>query len=141
MVTIIFGLQVINILGRNSDSPSAEYCSGEESTVSDANIKPEVHKLIHDLVVWIHGNESDIEKSILVFLPTYRSLVQQWFLLKPLSSLFNIHILHSSIDTDQALKAMKISQSRRKVYFSVQTVHFTCVYLVITPCYFVLEIM
>lgn len=109
---------MITLLGRNSDSPSAEYCSGEEPTTADANIKPEVHRLIHNLVLWIDRKESDIEKSILVFLPTYRSLVEQWFLLKPLSSLFNVHILHSSIDTDHALKAMKISKTHRKVYFS-----------------------
>ncbi|OWM63550.1 hypothetical protein CDL15_Pgr019500 [Punica granatum] len=107
--------RVTKLLERDSDSPSAEYCSGEEPTTANPNIKPEVHSLIHDLVLWIHANEPDIEKSILVFLPTYRSLVQQWFLLRPLSSLFKVHILHSSIDTDQALRAMRISKSHRKI--------------------------
>ncbi|KAF2315012.1 hypothetical protein GH714_037553 [Hevea brasiliensis] len=57
----------------------------------------------------------DIEKGILVFLPTYRDLEQQWNLLKPLSSWFKVHILHRSIDTEQALMAMKIWKSHRKV--------------------------
>ena len=85
--------------------------------MDNADIKPEVHKLIHDLVLHIHKNEPDIEKSILVFLPTYQSLEQQWYLMKPLSSSFKIHILHRSIDTEQALMAMKILKSHRKVYF------------------------
>ena len=84
--------------------------------MDNADIKPEVHKLIHDLVLKIHKNELDIEKSILVFLPTYQSLEQQWYLLKPLSPCFKIHILHRSIDTEQALMAMKIWKSHRKVY-------------------------
>ncbi|CAK9149177.1 unnamed protein product [Ilex paraguariensis] len=86
--------------------------------MADADIKPEVHKLIHDLVLHIHKNEPDIEKSILVFLPTYYSLEQQWFLLKPFNTAFKVHILHSSIDTDQALNAMKICKSRCKVNLS-----------------------
>ncbi|KAK4750366.1 hypothetical protein SAY87_027815 [Trapa incisa] len=117
--------QVTSLLGRGINSQFTEYCPGEEPSEADANIKPEVHKLIHDLVLWIDRNESDVEKSILIFLPTYRSLVQQWFLLKPLSSLFNVHILHSSIDTDQALKAMKISKSHRK-NFNLPTCYQHC---------------
>lgn len=83
--------------------------------MADAGIKAEVHKLIHDLLLHIHKNEPDIEKSILVFLPTYYSLEQQWFLLKPFSRIFKVHILHRSVDTEQALKAMKIWKSHRKV--------------------------
>ena len=109
--------QVADLLGLSSDSDSSSlslrYCSG--STPANANIKPEVHKLNHDLVLHIHKNEPDIEKSILVFLPTYYSLEQQWHLLKPLSSSFKVHILHSSVDTEQALMAMRIWKSHRKV--------------------------
>ncbi|GMN37996.1 hypothetical protein TIFTF001_007280 [Ficus carica] len=109
--------QVADLLGLSSDSDSSSlslrYCSG--STPANANIKPEVHKLIHDLVLHIHKNEPDIEKSILVFLPTYYSLEQQWHLLKPLSSSFKVHILHSSVDTEQALMAMRIWKSHRKI--------------------------
>lgn len=84
--------------------------------MAEADIKPDVHELIHKLVLHIHEKEPDIEKSILVFLPTYHSLEKQWNLLKPLSSTFKIHILHSSVDTEQALMAMKIWKSHRKVH-------------------------
>ncbi|KAM1760177.1 hypothetical protein ACFX12_003077 [Malus domestica] len=83
--------------------------------MAQADIKPEVHQLIHRLVLHIHDHEPDIEKSILIFLPTYYALVQQWFLLKLFSSSFKVHILHSSIDTEQALMSMKIWKSHRKV--------------------------
>ncbi|XP_028085537.1 DExH-box ATP-dependent RNA helicase DExH8 [Camellia sinensis] len=106
--------QVTELLGISSELPSLEYCSGP-SLVADADIKPEVHRLIHDLVLHIHKNEPDIEKSILVFLPTYYALERQWFLLKPFSVSFKVHILHSSIDIEHALTAMKIWKSRRKV--------------------------
>ncbi|KAM7527062.1 hypothetical protein LguiB_030472 [Lonicera macranthoides] len=108
--------QISELLGLSSEDLSMRYCSGASpSMATAADINSEVHKLIHDLVLHIHKNEPDIEKSILVFLPTYYSLEQQWFLLKPFSSSFTVHILHSSIDTEQALKAMKISKSHRKV--------------------------
>lgn len=94
---------------------SLRYCSGPSPSMASAEIKPEVHKLIHDLVLHIHENETDIEKSILIFLPTYHALEQQWYFLEPLSSSFKVHILHSSIDTEQALMAMKIWKSHRKV--------------------------
>lgn len=101
--------------GMTSELSSLRYCSGPSPSMANAEIKPEVHKLIHDLVLHIHKNESDIEKSILVFLPTYYALEQQWHLMKPLSSFFKVHILHSSVDTEQALMAMKICKSHRKV--------------------------
>ncbi|XP_074268382.1 DExH-box ATP-dependent RNA helicase DExH8-like [Silene latifolia] len=110
--------QVVELLGEHSDtsdSLSLKYCCGTVPTMAKADIKLDVHKLIHELVLYLHKNEADIEKSILVFLPTYYSLEQQWFLLKPFSSCFKVHILHSSVDTEQALMAMKISKSHRKV--------------------------
>lgn len=85
--------------------------------MAQADLNAEVHKLIHDLVLHIHKNEPDIEKSILVFLPTYYALEQQWFLLKPFGESFRVHILHRSIDTDQALRAMRIWKSHRKVTY------------------------
>lgn len=105
------------LLEIKSEQLSLKYCSGPSPLMADAGIKPEVHKLIHDLVLYIHKNEPDIEKSILVFLPTYYSLEQQWFLLKPFSKTFKVHILHRSVDTEQALKAMKIWKSHRKVCY------------------------
>ncbi|KAL6978391.1 RNA helicase [Sarracenia purpurea var. burkii] len=107
--------QVTEILGIDSEILSMKYCSGRAPSAADANIKLEVHKLIHDLVLHIHKNEPDIEKSILIFLPTYHSLEQQWFLLKPFGKQFKVHILHRSVDTEKALMAMKIWKSHRKV--------------------------
>ncbi|KAJ4968840.1 hypothetical protein NE237_015541 [Protea cynaroides] len=109
---VLYLEQVAELLGVSSESLLAKYCG---PCSSDADIKPEEHKLIHDLVLHIHENEPDIEKSILVFLPTYQSLEQQWSLLKHFSSIFKVHILHRSIDTEQALLAMKIWKSHRKV--------------------------
>ncbi|KAL0459689.1 UNVERIFIED_CONTAM: DExH-box ATP-dependent RNA helicase DExH8 [Sesamum latifolium] len=107
--------QVSELLGLNCENLSSEYCSGPNPTMAQPDFKPQVHKLIHNLVLHIHNNEPDIEKSILVFLPTYYTLEQQWFLLKPFSESFKVHILHRSIDTEQALRAMKIWKSHRKV--------------------------
>ncbi|XP_031261633.1 DExH-box ATP-dependent RNA helicase DExH8 [Pistacia vera] len=110
--------QVAELLGMDPgihSELSLRYCSGPSPSMANAEIKPEVHKLIHDLVLHIHENETDIEKSILIFLPTYYALEQQWYFLEPLSSSFKVHILHSSIDTEQALMAMKIWKSHRKV--------------------------
>lgn len=104
-----------DLLKIDPESLSSRYCSGPSPSLPKADIEPEVHSIIHQLVLHIHKQEPDIEKSILIFLPTYYALEQQWFLLKPLSSSFKVHILHSSIDTEQALMTMKIWKSHRKV--------------------------
>lgn len=114
-IILFVSLQITELLGISSELLSSTYSSGPSPSMANANIKPAVHKLIHNLILHIHENEPDIEKSILVFLPTYYSLEQQWNLLTPLSSSFKVHILHSSIDTEQALMAMKILKSHRKV--------------------------
>ncbi|KAF7153298.1 hypothetical protein RHSIM_Rhsim01G0284800 [Rhododendron simsii] len=112
---VLYLEQVTELLGISSENLSLKYCSGPTPSIAGADIKPEVHKLVHNLVLHIHNTEPDIEKSILIFLPTYQSLEQQWSLLKPFSSCFKVHILHSSIDTEKALMAMKIWRSHRKV--------------------------
>ncbi|CAH2057623.1 unnamed protein product [Thlaspi arvense] len=104
--------QVAGLLGVSSDLSA--YCPGP-SPSADTEIKPELQNLIHDLILYIHEKEPDIEKSILVFLPTYYSLEQQWYQLAPFHASFEVHILHRSVDTEQALAAMKICRSRRKV--------------------------
>lgn len=81
----------------------------------DATIKPDTLIYIRDLLLHIHESEHDIEKSILVFLPTYLSLEQEWSLLQPHGLSFQIHILHSSIDIQKALTAMRTSRQARKV--------------------------
>ncbi|XP_057424207.1 DExH-box ATP-dependent RNA helicase DExH8 [Lotus japonicus] len=107
--------QVVESLGISSELMHSKNSHGLNPSTANARIKSELHTLIHALVLHIHVNEPDIEKSILVFLPTYNSLAQQWRLLKPLESTFEVHILHRSIDTEQALMAMKISKTHRKV--------------------------
>ena len=106
--------QIADILKMNSESLSTKYCSGDDAD-ADAGLNPNVYQLIHELLLHIHLNDPDIEKSILVFLPTYYALEQQWIRLLSLSSFFKVHILHRSIDTDEALQTMKISKSCRKV--------------------------
>lgn len=92
-------------------------CSGPSPLTVAADIQPEMYQLILNLIIHIHRNEMDMEKGILVFLPTYYALEQQWHLLKRFSETLKVHILHRSIDTEQALNAMKICQSHRKVCF------------------------
>lgn len=124
-----FMKQVAGLLGVSSDLSA--YCPGPSPSSADTEIKPKLQNLIHDLILYIHSKEPDIEKSILVFLPTYYSLEQQWYQLEPFRSSFEVHILHRSIDTEQALAAMKICRSRRKVSllpfhvsFSLRGVHY-----------------
>ncbi|CAO2185089.1 unnamed protein product [Urochloa humidicola] len=111
---VLYLEQIADILKINSQSLSTKYCSGLDAS-ADAEINHDVYKLIHMLLLHIHQNEPDIGKSILVFLPTYYALEQQWIRLLPYSSTFKVHILHRSIDTDEALQTMKISKSCRKV--------------------------
>ncbi|XP_066308656.1 zinc finger CCCH domain-containing protein 4-like [Miscanthus floridulus] len=111
---VLYLEQIVDILKINSQSLSTKYCSGLDAS-ADAEINYDVYELIHKLLLHIHQNEPDVSKSILVFLPTYYALEQQWIRLFPFSSTFKVHILHRSIDTDEALQTMKISKSCRKV--------------------------
>ncbi|KAK3163551.1 hypothetical protein QOZ80_1AG0005160 [Eleusine coracana subsp. coracana] len=106
--------QIADILNINSQSLSTKYCNGPDAS-ADADLNSDVYELIHKLLLHIHQSEPDISKSILVFLPTYYALEQQWIRLLPLGSTFKVHILHRSIDTDEALQTMKVSKSHRKV--------------------------
>uniref|UniRef100_A0A0D9Y694 Zinc finger CCCH domain-containing protein 4 n=1 Tax=Oryza glumipatula TaxID=40148 RepID=A0A0D9Y694_9ORYZ len=111
---VLYLEQIVDILKMDSESLSTKYCSGPNAA-ADAGLKPDVYELIHRLLLHIHQNEPDIGKSILVFLPTYYALEQQWIRLLSASSMFKVHILHRSIDTDEALQTMKVSKSCRKV--------------------------
>ncbi|CAN0889017.1 DExH-box ATP-dependent RNA helicase DExH8 [Linum grandiflorum] len=113
--SVLYLEQIAELLGISSESLASRYCSGSSPFSADATMKSDVHKLICDLILHIHQNESNIEKGILVFLPTYRDLLQQWYLLKQLTSPFKVHVLHSSVDTSQALLSMKVCKSHRKV--------------------------
>ncbi|KAG0495418.1 hypothetical protein HPP92_000109 [Vanilla planifolia] len=112
---VLYLEQVAKLLEICPQALSDRYCSGSSPTCAVADINKEVHALIHELILYIHQSEPDIEKSVLVFLPTYHALEQQWILLKPFMSLFRVHILHRSIDTDEALLAMQTCKSHRKV--------------------------
>ncbi|KAJ0979801.1 hypothetical protein J5N97_015275 [Dioscorea zingiberensis] len=112
---VLYLEQVAELLGFSSNSLSETYCCGLIPSLANACLKPEVHSLIHQLVLHINANELDIEKSILIFLPNYHALEQQWILLKPLYMFFEVHILHRSVDIDHALLAMRICKSHRKV--------------------------
>ncbi|XP_037404418.1 zinc finger CCCH domain-containing protein 4-like isoform X2 [Triticum dicoccoides] len=105
--------QIDNMLKMDSESFSTKYCAGEDFK-TDAILNPDVYHLIHTLLLHIHQSEPDTERSILVFLPTYHALEQQWARLSGCST-FKVHILHRSIDTDEALETMKASESCRKV--------------------------
>ncbi|KAJ1283138.1 hypothetical protein BS78_03G106100 [Paspalum vaginatum] len=111
---VLYLEQIADILQINSQFLSTKYCSGLDAS-ADAEINNDVYELIHKLLLHIHQSEPDISKSVLVFLPTYYALEQQWVRLLPFSSAFKVHILHRSIDTDEALQTMKISKSCRKV--------------------------
>lgn len=111
---VLYLEQIADILKINSQLLSSKYCSGPDAS-ADAEINYDVYELIHKLLLHIHLNEPDISKSILVFLPTYYALEQQWIRLLPFSSTFKVHILHRSIGTDEALQTMEISKSCRKV--------------------------
>jgi hypothetical protein len=62
--------QIADILKMSSESLSTKYCSGEDAD-AEADLNPDVYQLIHELLLHIHLNDPDIEKSVLVFLPTY----------------------------------------------------------------------
>ncbi|KAF8724100.1 hypothetical protein HU200_021113 [Digitaria exilis] len=111
---VLYLEQIADIVKIHSQSLSTTYCSGLDAS-ADAELNHDVYELIHKLLLHIHQNEPDIGKSILVFLPTYYALEQQWICLLPYNSTFKVHILHRSIDTDEALQTMKISKSCRKV--------------------------
>ncbi|XP_031497859.1 DExH-box ATP-dependent RNA helicase DExH8 isoform X2 [Nymphaea colorata] len=113
---VLYLEQVIELIGKHAKSLSGMEDSAMTFFSDDAEIKERMHELISDLVVHVHKSEPDIKKSILVFLPTYRALELQWLQLRSLEQFsFEIHILHSSIDTEQSLKAMQVSMSHRKV--------------------------
>lgn len=105
--------QVLGLLKKDPECLSDLESSKEGR--DEADINDEVHYLIRDLVMHIHEQEQELKNSILVFLPTYRSLEQQWLLLRHSRMCFKVHVLHSSIDIEQATRAMQICHSYRKV--------------------------
>ncbi|KAG6552670.1 hypothetical protein Mapa_005617 [Marchantia paleacea] len=73
-------------------------------------------KLIRDLILHLHNSEPDLTKNVMVFLPTYRSLEQQFLLLNATKAPFKVFVLHSSVDIEDSIRAMEVSPlNRRKV--------------------------
>ncbi|CAN6468365.1 unnamed protein product [Victoria cruziana] len=113
---VLYLEQVVKLIGKHAKSLFGMEDSAMTFFSDDAEIKERMHELISDLVIYIHNNEPDVQKSILVFLPTYKALELQWLRLRSLEQFpFEVHILHSSIDTEQSLKAMEVSMLHRKV--------------------------
>ncbi|KAJ3693726.1 hypothetical protein LUZ60_009206 [Juncus effusus] len=107
--------QVENLLETNTDSLISKFSSYLPPSHTDAKLKPKDHQLIHKLLIHIHKSDTEIKNSILVFLPTYFALEQQWNLLRDFKGVFDVIILHRSVDLNVALDSMKVSENYRKV--------------------------
>ncbi|XP_057822066.2 DExH-box ATP-dependent RNA helicase DExH8 isoform X2 [Cryptomeria japonica] len=105
--------QVVELLGRNPEHLSV--LESFQDGCHEVDMTDGTQYLIRDLVMHIHNQDQDIKNSILIFLPTYRTLEQQWLFLKCTGVSLKIHVLHSSIDIEEATRAMQICDSYRKV--------------------------
>ncbi|EFJ25999.1 hypothetical protein SELMODRAFT_173103 [Selaginella moellendorffii] len=104
---IIFHSQHLSVMNSLEQNPSP-FKTGTD-------IGMEIQHLIFHLIAHIHKDEPDRKKGILVFLPTYRALEEQWSLLTQRALDVEIFVLHSSIDIDQSLEAIEAYHSVRKV--------------------------
>ncbi|EFJ26218.1 hypothetical protein SELMODRAFT_98008 [Selaginella moellendorffii] len=104
---ILFHSQHLSVMNSLEQNPSP-FKNGTD-------IGMEIQHLIFDLIAHIHKDEPDRRKGILVFLPTYRALEEQWSLLTQRALDVEIFVLHSSIDIDQSLEAIEAYHSVRKV--------------------------
>jgi len=104
-------LQVVDQLGNQAEHVSVVTIMQIDPTPAECNtdIGLATFSMIRDLIVHLHENETDISKSVLVFLPTYRALEQQWSLLTETGLSFRLYALHSSIDMEHSLKAMEVA--------------------------------
>ena len=100
----------------HSTLPSFE----EENTLGQT-----IQQTITDLITYLHGKEDDHRKNILVFLPTYKALEQQWSLLNNKGLDVKVFVLHSSIDMDHSIRAMEVSLPVRKVTSNITSIHFS----------------
>ncbi|KAI5062983.1 hypothetical protein GOP47_0021530 [Adiantum capillus-veneris] len=99
------------------DDKTACFISELTSSSSDEviHLDQQMHKMITSLVSHLHEEESDWKKNILIFLPTYKALEEQWSHLKSRGLKLKVFVLHSSIDMDHSLQAMEVSPQMRKV--------------------------
>jgi hypothetical protein len=104
-------LQVVDQLGNRAEHVAVLTTMQIDPTPAECNtdIGLATFSMIRDLIVHLHENETDISKSVLVFLPTYRALEQQWSLLTATGLSFHLYALHSSIDMEHSLKAMEVA--------------------------------
>lgn len=112
-------LQAVKALGNESHHAAVLDAMNENfaPTEKGIDIGGPTQNLIKDLIVHLHHSEPDLSKNVLVFLPTYRILEQQWMLLKATHEPFQVYVLHSSIDMEHSIRAMEACPlQQRKVY-------------------------
>lgn len=100
------------------DDPVADCLLSELTSTSleeSRNIGQQMQRMITSLVAHLHREEQDWKKNILIFLPTYKALEEQWSLLKQKGINVKVFVLHSSVDMDHSLQAMEVSLQVRKV--------------------------
>eukprot|EP00250_Pteridium_aquilinum_P027313 c3464_g1_i1 orf=105-3227(+) len=100
------------------DDSSANCLLSELTSTSldeSVNLGQQMQQMITNLVTHLHREEKDWKKNILIFLPTYKALEEQWSLLKHKGLDMKVFVLHSSIDIDHSLQAMEVSLLVRKV--------------------------
>ncbi|MCO5563609.1 hypothetical protein L7F22_017256 [Adiantum nelumboides] len=132
-------VEIIPISGSSADSSSVPYkcevsyledvaamlgdskteCFVSELSASSSDdlihLDQQMQQMITKLVSHLHEEESDWKKNILIFLPTYKALEEQWSLLKSRGLNLKVFVLHSSINMEHSLQAMEVSLQMRKV--------------------------
>jgi len=74
---------------------------------------PAVQRLITDLIVHCHAEDPDRSHSILVFLPTWQTLEQQYHQITQLKLPLRVYALHSNIDMEDCIASMAKGSSAR----------------------------
>jgi hypothetical protein len=112
----LVSLQVVEQLGNRPEHLGVldDLSMNRSPAVHGTDIGGATLNLIRDLVVEFHASEPDISKGVLVFLPTYRSLEQQWVLLHNAGLAFRLFVLHSSIDMEHSVKAMEVACNKNR---------------------------
>ncbi|CAM6114827.1 unnamed protein product [Calypogeia fissa] len=106
---VVYLEQVVKLLGTPPDhttlldSMNLNFAPAEKGV----DMGNPTQNVIRDLIVHLHESEPDLSKNVLVFLPTYRALEQQWLLLNNTRKPFQVYVLHRSIDIEQSIRAME----------------------------------
>eukprot|EP00897_Mesotaenium_endlicherianum_P005314 jgi/Mesen1/4810/ME000243S03990 len=111
--------QVVAELGNEPKHAAsvARQLSSSFSGDMDVTLDFGAQELIRDLILHIHQSDADVHKSVLVFMPTYKTLEELRLLLSAseLQLQLQLYVLHSSIDMDTCIEAMEAGHSKRKV--------------------------